>query len=310
MSIAFLFPGQGSQSTGMLNALMRHQAILETLDEASDVLGYDVRELDGETALESTVSVQLALLTAGVGTARAFSAEGLIPDAVAGISVGAFAAAVQCGVLNFADAIRLVRLRAESMAALYPTGYGLSAIIGLSEEKVVSLLEQSYTENDPVYLANINSRSQLVIAGSDAGMQKVLVAALQQGARKVRRLPVSVPSHCPLLQSVVTTLRSMLQNMILGAPTAAAYIGNVRGRPLRSSADIAEDIFSNIAHPVRWTDTTSVLEELGCHVFLEMSPGHVLRDLARQDNPEVKAIAVENTEISSTLSAFVRSSDW
>src|ERR1700761_3071743 len=133
MSTAFLFPGQGAQVPGMLHTLPEHSAIERTLTEASDHLHRDVRELDSEQALQSSVPVQLALLTAGVAVARALAEEGVAPEAVAGLSVGAFAAAVHCGALGFPDALRLVEQRAEMMVTLYPTGYGLAAIVGLTE---------------------------------------------------------------------------------------------------------------------------------------------------------------------------------
>jgi malonate decarboxylase epsilon subunit len=308
MSVAFLFPGQGSQSVGMLHELTQHPAVIETLAEASETLDRDVQELDTATELESTVSVQLALLIAGVATARALSSEGLIPEAVAGLSVGAFAAAVQCGALEFRDAIRLVRFRAESMAKLYPTGFGLSAIVGLSERQVSQLVEHNHTSEDPVYLANINTQTQLVIAGSNSGMEKVLAAALMQGARKAQHLAVSVPSHCPLLEPVAASLRLKLTSIRLHSPTAL-YISNVGARSLRNSTSIAEDLAGNIAHAVRWSDTMSVLEELGCRVFLEMPPGHILRELSRQDHPTVAAIAMEGSKVSDALISSIRMKD-
>src|SRR5271156_1485036 len=133
MSVTFIFPGQGSQSPGMLHHLPDHPAVVRTLDEISEVLHSDVRNLDSEQALESDVSVQLALLAAGVATARALMEQDLNPAAVSGLSVGAFAAAVTAGVLSLQNAAELVRLRAEQMMKLYPSGYGISAIVGLNE---------------------------------------------------------------------------------------------------------------------------------------------------------------------------------
>jgi len=131
MSIVFLFPGQGSQSTGMLHQLLDHPEVERTLDEVSSVLGADVRGLDSEEALASSVSVQLALLASGVATARALIEKGAQPSVVCGLSVGAFAAAVVADVLSLEDVVKMVKLRAEKMVELYLTGYGLSAIIGL-----------------------------------------------------------------------------------------------------------------------------------------------------------------------------------
>lgn len=138
MSIALLFPGQGSQTTGMLHHLSDHPAVLRTLEEISAALGHDVRAFDSPEALRSTISDQLALLAAGVASARALEDEGVIPEAVAGLSVGAFAAAVHAHVLTLADCVRLVRQRAELMEKNSPEGYGLSAIIGLKEERLLA----------------------------------------------------------------------------------------------------------------------------------------------------------------------------
>jgi malonate decarboxylase epsilon subunit len=296
MEIAFLFPGQGSQTAGMLQALPDHPAVARTLDEISENLGREVRELDSAEALKSTVSVQVALLASGVAAGRALIAEGIAPEAVAGLSVGAFAAAVQAGVITLSDAVHLVRQRARTMEDLYPTGYGLAAIVGLTEAQVSQLVEAANTQQAPVYVGNINSPRQIVIAGSDQGVAKVLEAARTRGARKAERLDVSVPSHCPLLEPVAIALRASLRKMQL-QPPALIYIGNVTGRALRTADAIAEDLASNIAHGVRWNDMAKVLEELGCGLFLEMPPGHVLSELAKEIVPEVRTLAMAESSL-------------
>ena len=296
MSIAFLFPGQGSQVPGMLRALPGHPAISRTLDEVSESLGADVRELDSVEALQSTVSVQLALLACGVSMARALIEEGVEPEAVAGLSVGAFAAAVQSGVITLSDAVHLVRQRARMMEELYPTGYGLAVIVGLTEAQVSQLVEAANTEEAPVYVGNINTPRQIVIAGSNQGMSKVLEAARTRGARKAEPLDVSVPSHCPLLEPVAIALRASLRNMHL-RPPGLIYVGNVTGRALRTADAIAEDLAGNIAHGVRWNDMARVLQELGCRLFLEMPPGHVLSELAKEIVPEMRTLAMAESSL-------------
>jgi malonate decarboxylase epsilon subunit len=291
MTVAFLFPGQGSQVPGMLHSLPDHPDVTRTLDEASTALRLDVRDLDSADSLKSTLSVQLALLTAGVAVARALATEGVEAEAVSGLSVGAFAAAVHSGVLSFPQAIKLVQQRAEMMMGLYPMGYGLAAIIGLTEGQVSALVEKAHTADTPVYVGNINAPRQIVIAGSDEGMATVLEAARKSGARKAERLQVSVPSHCALLEPVAAALRLTLESMELGQP-GIIYVSNIRARPLRVASEIAEDLAGNIAHAVRWYDATTVLEELGCRLFLEMPPGHVLSELAREAFPEVKTLAL------------------
>jgi malonate decarboxylase epsilon subunit len=300
MSIAFLFPGQGSQMPGMLHSMPDHPAVMLTLDEVSEYLNADIRALDSEEALRSSVSVQLALLASGVSMARVLVEEGVESEAVAGLSVGAFAAAVHCGVISLADSVRLVRQRAEMMVQLYPTGYGLAAIVGLNEIQVSKLVEEAYTERAPVYVGNINAPRQIVIAGSDEGIRKVLEAARKNGARKAEALHVSVPSHCPLLEPVAAALRVSLGKMQLQSPRYV-YVGNVNARALRTSDAIAEDLANNVARGVRWYDSVTILVELGCQLLIEMPPGHVLTQLARETAPRAQAVALGETSLRHVL---------
>jgi malonate decarboxylase epsilon subunit len=281
----------------MLHQLPDHPAVQQTLEEVSTELGYDVRTLDSPEALLSTLPVQLALLTAGVATARALELEGVIPEAVAGLSVGAFGAAVHAQVLTLADGVRLVKQRAELMEQHSPEGYGLTAIVGLKEDQVTALIMEANTPDDPVYLGNVNSADQIVISGSTTGMRKVANAALQAGARKVERLDVAVLSHSPLLQPVADTLARTLQNIPLRSPRML-YIGNLTARALRNPADIAADLANNIAHGVRWYESMIVLQELGCTLFIETPPGHVLTNLAKQSVLDAKSLALADTSLS------------
>jgi malonate decarboxylase epsilon subunit len=292
VSVAFIFPGQGSQAPGMLHRLLDHPAVGRTLDEISDVLHSDVRSIDTEQDLEFTLDAQLALFAAGVATARALMGQNICPAAVSGLSVGAFAAAVTAGVLQLRDGVELVSLRARQMANLFPTGYGLSAIVGLDECRVTKIVQATTTERAPVFVGNINAPRQVVIAGANVAMERVLEEAGRQGATKALRLHVSVPSHCPLLQPVADLLARRISAMSL-SPPQVVYVGNVNGRPLRTKELVANDLVNNIAHGVRWNDATTVLQELGCNLFLEMPPGHTLSDLARQNLRGVHSIPVE-----------------
>ena len=292
MSVAFIFPGQGSQSPGMLHHLLDHPAVVRTVDEISEVLHSDVRNLDSEQGLKSDVSVQLTLLAAGIATARALMEQDVRPAAASGLSVGAFAAAVTAGVLSLQDAVELVKLRAEQMMKLYPTGYGLSAIVGLNESRVTKIVRAVTSVQDPVFVGNINAPRQIVIAGSNVAMDQVLDEARREGASKAVRLHVSVPSHCPLLQPVAELLERRMSSMHPKAPKLI-YVGNVTARPLRTKELIARDLENNIAHGVRWHDATTVLKELGCNRFLEMPPGHILSDLAKENLKGIDAVPVE-----------------
>jgi len=291
MSVAYLFPGQGSQHAGMLHELPPDDAVLATLGEAAHVLQHgDVRDMDGAQTLGSTVDVQLALLIAGVATARALEAAGGAPTLVAGLSVGTFAAAVIAGALGFADALRLVRSRATLMQAGFRTGYGLGAIVGLGEREVARLVAQAGDARNPVYIANINAPRQIVVAGSHAAIARVLGAAARDGATKTQSLGVAVPSHCPLLAGVAKRLEAEVANVALQSPRLA-YIGNRRCRVLRTAAEVAEELATNISHPVRWHDATVLAYESGVRLFVEMPPGQVLSDLAAAAFYDARAIA-------------------
>ena len=280
----------------MLDRLQDHPAVRQTLEEVSAELGYDVRTLDSPEALRSTIPVQLALLTAGVAAARALEAEGVVPEAAAGLSVGAFGAAVHAQVLSLADAVHLVKQRAELMEQHSLEGYGLTAIVGLKEDQVVALIREATTPDDPVYVGSVNSADQIIITGSDNGRQKVSNAALQAGARKAERLDVAVLSHSPLLQPVADALTQSLNQIPLNPPRMV-YVGNVKARALRNAEEIAWDLANNIAHGVRWYEAMIVLEELGSTLFIETPPGHVLTNLAKQSIPDVKGISLADTSL-------------
>jgi malonate decarboxylase epsilon subunit len=284
----------------MLHSLGEHPAVEETLNEISEALKSDVRGFDSPEALKLTVPVQLALLAAGVATARTLQRSGLEPSAVAGLSVGAFSAAVAADAISLADAVTLVRSRAEQMEHLFPVGYGLAAIVGLSEKQVSRLVELAYINENPVFVANINAPRQIVIAGSIDGMKKVLDEARSQGARKAEYLDVSVPSHCQLLQPIADSLHAQLGSMSVSNPKVP-YIANVTARAIRTAQGVARDLADNIAQGVRWHDATIVAHELGCDLFLEMPPGHTLRDLAQENIPNICAYSMTSDNVDHVL---------
>ncbi|HEY9777152.1 MAG TPA: malonate decarboxylase subunit epsilon [Planktothrix sp.] len=296
MSIAFLFPGQGSQYPGMLHSLPAHPVVHSTIKEASDILEKDVLTLDSEFTQNAELAVQLCLFIASVAVANALQQEGVTPDMVAGLSVGAFAAAVVCNSLNFADGLTVVTKRAQLMQHKFPSGYGMSAIEGLTEQRVAELVARIHTESNPVYLSNINAPLQIVVSGCNAGLDLLEKAALQSGARKVKRLPVTVPSHCALFRSEADILQQEMQKFNM-APPSVKYVGNVKARALRTAEAIAEDLATNVAHGVRWYDSVSVLVELGADLFIEMNPGSVLTRLGGDLFPEQRFIAAEESSI-------------
>jgi malonate decarboxylase epsilon subunit len=297
MKTAFLFPGQGAQQPNMLHELLDDSNARDTLTQATEALQIDPVSLDSEDALRSTSATQLALLICGVAHARVLIGRGIQPEAVAGLSVGAYGAAVAAEVLSLQHALQLVRLRGETMEALYTSGYGLAAVVGLDEKTVQQLVAAIRSDNMPVFVGNINGPRQIVVAGSNAGLDRLIADAQSTGARKAERLKVATLSHCPLLQPVADQLRERIKGIARSEPRFP-YVSNVRGRVLRSADAILEDLADNIAHGVRWFDATSVLEELGCDLFLEMPPGHVLTDLAMDNQPNVRSLALSQYPMS------------
>ncbi len=298
MSVALLFPGQGSQQAGMLHDLPERAATAATLKEASVALARDVLELDSEVALRSTAAAQLALLIAGVAFARVLLAEGAMPNIVGGLSVGSFAAAVIADSLDFGLALPLVRLRGELMEKMYPRGYGMAAIMGLDEKQLSDLVAEVASPDSPVFLANLNAPRQIVVSGAEPGLEKLMEKARLAGAGKTQRLNVSVPSHCRLLEQVAEELDCAMAEVPL-RPPKCVYVGNRGGRPLRDSASVRRELVSNVAHPVRWHDATALMFELGARLFVELPPGQVLANLAAASFPGARAVACAGSRIDS-----------
>jgi malonate decarboxylase epsilon subunit len=304
--LAYLFPGQGAQSAGFLHCLGTHTAIQATLDEASHVLGVDALTLDTESALQSTIAVQTGLLIAGVAMQRALAAEGLVPEVSAGLSVGAYPAAVSCGAIEFADALLLVRKRAELMETAYPSGYGLAAIAGLTEHEVERLADRQVREAaGRVYVGNVNAPRQIVVAGSDDALDAFIERALAAGAHKATRLAVSVPSHCELLAAAADALTDYARNVPMRAPSSL-YIGNRGGRALHTADAVRDDLATNMRYTVRWFDATTVMVEMGAKVFVEAPPGQVLTDIVRAQYPEAVAMAASTLPFDRLAPTIVR----
>jgi malonate decarboxylase epsilon subunit len=290
MTLAFIFPGQGAQTDGFLHRLPDHPATAATLSEASDVLGFDVLTLDTHDALQSTVAVQISMVVAGVALVRALATQRLTPDISAGLSVGAYPAAVSCGALGFADAVRLVRKRAELMEGAYPSGYGLAAIAGLTEHQVETLAAQDAHDGQPrVFVGNVNAPRQIVVAGTTDALDAFIETALAAGARKATRLAVSVPSHCELLAPAADELAAYARDIPFHAPQSV-YVGNRGGRPLHTADAIREDLVTNMRYTVRWFDALTVMIEMGARVLLEAPPGQVLTDIAHEHFPDTVAL--------------------
>ena len=301
MSALWAFPGQGAQQPGMLQALPDAPVVQTCIEQASVALGEDVRLLDSAEALQNTRAVQLCLLIAGVAAARVLSERGHRPDMVAGLSIGAYAAAVVAGALDFADAVRLVALRGELMQRAYPDGYGMTAILGLDQDSVERLLVDA---EGPVYLANINAETQLVIAGSDAAMAKVAERARAQGAGCARRLAMSVPSHCELLDTPARELAAAFAKVEMRTPQVR-YLSSSSARLIRDPGTLRDDLAMNMSRVVDWQATLVTAYERGVRLHLELPPGSVLTGLARRVFDAGQAIAFSGARLD-TLDAMLR----
>jgi len=285
MSFAFVFPGQGSQSVGMLGALAAAQpAVQATFAQASEVLGYDLWQLTSAGPAEdlnATERTQPAMLAAGVATWRTWQARGgALPALVSGHSLGEFTALVCAGALDFAPAIALVRCRGELMQAAVPAGSGaMAAILGLDDEAVEAACREA-AQGEVVEPANYNSPSQVVIAGAAAAVQRAIGAAKARGAKRAVLLPVSVPSHSSLMQGAAVRLQERLAALEVRVPKIR-YLSAVDARPHEDPQEIRALLVRQLSSPVRWSQTLSALSA-GLAQVIECGPGKVLTGLNRR----------------------------
>lgn len=298
MSSLWVFPGQGAQQPGMLADLPDDPIVHACLDVASAALAEDVRLLDSARALQSSRAVQLCLLIAGVAAARLLQARDCQPDYVAGLSIGAYPAAVVSGALAFEDAVRLVALRGELMQSAYPEGYGMTALIGLDQTRVEALIAQVHSAESPVFLANINADTQFVIAGSVDAMASVSRLAKSGGAAAARRLAVTVPSHCSLLAQPAQTLAQAFAQVHLQAP-GVRYLSGSTARPVLTADKLRDDLAFNMCRVVDWRSTVQTAFERGVRLHIELPPGTVLTGLARKTFEQGTAIAFQGARLDS-----------
>jgi malonate decarboxylase epsilon subunit len=296
--IAFLYPGQGAQHSGMLTALPGGSATRRTLDEAGDLVGGLVG-LDTAESLASTTNAQLALLICGVATARTLGDDGVQPDIVAGHSVGAFAAAVGAGVLTFAEAVAAVRVRGDAMALACDDGtWGMAALTGLRLRAVRDLVE-SEAAGDQLWIANINAVDQVVLGGTATALEDARQAAQRAGARRFQMLDVAVASHGPRQKNTAHAVAQQLSS-VPRRDQRAAYMTNVGARRIRDdSAAVLNDLAAAVAHPVRWFDIVRLLPEFGVAATVEMPPGDVLSRLVTATIPAVRAFSVDEDGLES-----------
>ena len=310
MSFAFVFPGQGSQSVGMLAALgAAEPAVQSTFAEASRVLGYDLWQLVSEgpaEALNATERTQPAMLAAGTAVWRVWRARGgSVPARVSGHSLGEFTALVCAGALDFPAAIELVRFRGQVMQEAVPAGSGaMAAILGLEDEVVLAVSREA-AGSGIVEAANFNSPEQIVIAGERSAVQRAIEAAKARGAKRAVLLPVSVPAHSSLMRGAGERLRTRLASQPVRTPEIP-YVSAVDAREHTAPEDIRELLVRQISSPVRWTDTLRVLSAGPIAQVVECGPGKVLTGLNRriERRPDLAFLALEDpASIETALSA-------
>jgi len=300
-SFAFVFPGQGSQSVGMLDAWGDHPVLLNTLQEASDALGEDIARLIREGPRETlalTTNTQPVMLVAGVAAYRIWRAEGgAEPSVVAGHSLGEYAALVASGVLTLAQATPLVRFRAAAMQEAVPIGAGaMAAILGLDAAGVVAGCAEAQASFDPasgevVEAANFNDSAQTVIAGSKAAVDKACEVLKARGAKRALPLAVSAPFHSSLMKPAAEKLREKLAGIELGAP-AIPVINNIDVTVENAAERIRDALFRQAFGPVRWVECIRAIKARGVTTVVECGPGKVLAGMVKRIDPEMTGAAL------------------
>ncbi|RKG35802.1 malonate decarboxylase subunit epsilon [Acinetobacter guerrae] len=301
MSSIWVYPGQGAQKINMLHDLPKHQLVNQYLEHASDVLETDVMLLDQGDALKSTYSVQLCLYLAGVISSSLLQTYGVRPKFVAGLSIGAWAAATVANVLSFEDGLRLVAKRGRLMQEAYPSGYGMTAILGTDRTQIERWITQ-IDENTNVFIANLNAENQVVISGSVQAMQK-LVAIAHEGGATAKKIEISVPSHCVLLEKQAQQLACFMEGIQTKQPTIQ-YLSSTSARLLKTDTQIWDDLAFNMSRVVDWHNTVQAAWERGVRLQIEALPGTVLTGLARKVFKEGTLLSFQNTQIESLIIAM------
>jgi len=296
---AFVFPGQGSQSRGMMNGYAEFSAVRDTFAEASDVLKQDLWQLVAEGSdadLNATVNTQPVMLTAGVAVYRAWQSQnGAKPAIMAGHSLGEYTALVAAGAVSFADALPLVRYRAQCMQQAVPEGVGgIAAILGLDDDAVRSVCAEG-AQGEVLEAVNFNSPGQVVIAGNRGAVERGMELAKAKGAKRAIMLPMSVPSHCSLLKGAAEQLRAYLNNVSVQAP-AIPVLHNADVAAYSDGARIKDALVRQLYSPVRWVETVQAFGKQGITHNVECAPGKVLAGLNKRIDANQQAMAINDGE--------------
>jgi [acyl-carrier-protein] S-malonyltransferase len=300
MQRVFVFPGQGSQSVGMMAELAAQDGVItDTFAEASAVLGYDLWQLVQQgpaEALSQTEVQQPAMLTAGIATWRYWLKQGgYTPDVVCGHSLGEFSALVAAGALQFGDAVGLVRERARHMQAAVPAGVGaIAAVLGLEDDAVAAACAEA-AQGEVVDFVNFNSPGQAVVAGHATAVQRALELCKARGAKRAVVLPMSVPAHSSLMRPAAAQFAAPLAAVALQVPRIA-YWSPVDCQPHADAADIRSLLARQLVSAVRWSDLVRALVQAGTTTFVECGPGKVLTGLNRRidKRPDLQCLALQD----------------
>lgn len=299
VKFAFVFPGQGSQSRGMMDGYSEFPVVRDTFTEASDVLNQDMWKLVAEGSegeLNATVNTQPVMLTAGVAVYRAWqSLGGTAPALLAGHSLGEYTALVAGGAIKFSDALPLVRYRAECMQQAVPEGVGgIAAILGLDDDTVRAVCTEA-AQGEVIEAVNFNSPGQVVIAGHRSAVERGMNLAKAKGAKRALMLPMSVPSHCSLLHGAAEKLRSYLETITVTS-SSIPVLHNADVQSYTDSAAIKDALVRQLYSPVRWVETVQYFGKQGITHNVECAPGKVLAGLNRRIDTNQQVLALNDGE--------------
>ena len=311
---AFVFPGQGSQSVGMLDGWGDHLQVRQALDEASEALGEDIGHLIKEgpkEALALTTNTQPVMLVAGVAAYRVWMSEvGVAPQAVAGHSLGEYSALVAAGVLTLSQAAPLVRFRAQAMQEAVPVGQGaMAAILGLDAAKVIACCAEvtaTFGQNsaEVVEAVNFNDPGQTVIAGSKAAVEQACVALKAHGAKRALSLPVSAPFHSSLMKPAAIKLKEKLETTVFAAPQIPV-VNNIDVAVEQDVNRIRDALYRQAFGPVRWVECVQAMSARGLSTLVECGPGKVLAGMTKRINPDMQGMALLDPVSLAEVKTFV-----
>ena len=300
MTIAFLFPGQGSQSVGMMDVFSEVRAVKDTFEEASVILQQDMWQLahaGSEDQLALTTNTQPLMLISDVAMYRAWiKLGGKLPSILAGHSLGEYAALVASGALNFTDAVPLVRQRSELMQNAVPSGVGaMAAVLGLSDENITLACQNATAEGGVAEPANYNAPGQVVIAGNKETVEKAVEEAKKLGAKRAMLLAMSTPSHCSLIKPAADLFASVLDTVSIGS-TEIPVVHNENVQESSTAQDIKERLYQQLFKPVRWVETIRHIVKKDIRIGCECGPGKVITGLNKRIDKEFQMISLASPE--------------